>query len=198
MLDRLTDWKTTIAGLLICAVIIAALVTRPEWGAAELATFAGAIGTALLGALSRSSAPAPAGEKPAAPAVPPVVGGLLLALGGLVLAGALTGCTRPIDTAIRTTNGARAVGETARAVITAACVPAYRAANTSAQLAAVDARCLPAERAYRVYAAAHATAVVAVQRAQIGLVTEADALAAAVALGKAGGELAAAVQAVAP
>jgi len=191
MLDRLTDWKTTIAGLLICAVIIAALVTRPEWGATDLAAFAGAIGAALLGVLSRSSAPATEPAKPAVPPVPPLA---LLAIGCLALAG----CTRPIDTAIRTTNGARAVGETARAVITAACVPAYRAANTSAQLAAVDARCLPAERAYRVYAAAHATAVVAVQRAQLGLVTEADALAAAVAVGQAGGELAAAVQGVSP
>ena len=192
MLARLTDWRTTLLGLALAALIIAALITRPEWDAADLAAFAGAIGTALLGALSRSSAPEP--EKPAAPAVPPVPPLALLAIGCLALAG----CTRPIDTAIRTTNGARAVGETARAVITAACVPAYRAANTSAQLAAVDARCLPAERAYRVYAAAHATAVVAVQRAQLGLVTEADALAAAVAVGQAGGELAAAVQAVTP
>lgn len=82
MLDRLTDWRTTIAGLLICAVVIAALVTRPEWGASDFAAFAGAIGAAVLGALSRSTAPA---EK--APTVPPVVGALLLAL-------ALTGCTK--------------------------------------------------------------------------------------------------------
>ena len=192
MLARLTDWRTTLLGLALAALIIAALITRPEWDAADLAAFAGAIGTALLGALSRSSASVE--ERPAAPTVPPVPPLAVLVIACL----ALVGCARPIDTAIRTTNGARAVGETARAVITAACVPAYRAANTAAQLAAADARCLPAERAYRVYAAAHATAVVAVQRAQLGLVTEADALAAAVAVGQAGGELAAAVQAVTP
>ena len=85
MIERLTDWRTTLLGLALATLIIAALVTRPEWGAADLAAFAGAIGTALLGVLSRSSAPAPAAEK--APAVPPVVGALLLAL-------ALAGCTK--------------------------------------------------------------------------------------------------------
>ena len=196
MFDRLKDWRTTVPALIIGALIIGAMLyamhSRPEWGLPELVAFGGGVATIITGALTKSAQPAT--EKPAAPAVPPVPPlGVLM-----VVCLALAGCASPITTAIRTTNGARAVGETARAVITAACVPAYRAANTAAQLAAVDARCLPAERAYRVYAAAHATAVVAVQRAQIGLVTEADALAAAVALGKAGGELAAAVQAVAP
>lgn len=195
MLARLTDWKPTIIGLLIAAVIIAALVTRPEWGAPEIAQLVGGVAAALLGAWARSSA-APAAEKPAAPTVPPVVGGLLLALGGLVLAGALTGCAHPLDTAVRAANGARAVGESARTAITAACVPAYKAANTAAQLAAVDARCLPAERAYVALAVAHAAAVVELQRAQLGQVTAADALAAAQAVGRAGADLAAAVKAV--
>ncbi len=96
MIDRLTDWKTTIAGLLICAVIIAALVTRPEWGATDLAAFAGAIGTAVLGALSRSTAGAPApADAPKAPTVPPIVGAMLFGAGvGMLAAGpVLAGCT---------------------------------------------------------------------------------------------------------
>jgi len=195
MIDRLKDWRTTVPALVIGALIIGAMLyamrSRPEWGLPELVAFGGGVATIITGALTKSAPPA---EKPAAPTVPPLPLLAVLCIACL----AVVGCTRPIDTAIRATNGARSVGETARAVITAACVPAYRAANTAAQLAAVDARCLPAERAYRVYAAAHATAVVAVQRAQLGIVTEADALAAAIAVGQAGGELAAAVQAVAP
>lgn len=194
MLARLTDWKPTIIGLIIAALIIAALLTRPEWGAADLGAFAGAIATALLGAWARSSTPAAAAEKPAAPTVPPVPPLALLVIACL----AVVGCARPIDTAIRATNGARSVGETARTAITAACVPAYKAANTSVELAAVDARCLPAERAYRVYAAAHAVAVATVQLAQAGQASEADAVAAALAVGRAGAALVDAVKAVAP
>lgn len=83
MLDRLTDWRTTLLGLALATLIIAALVTRPEWGAADLAAFAGAIGTALLGVLSRSGAAA--ADAPKAPTVPP--------LAALVVTLALTGCT---------------------------------------------------------------------------------------------------------
>ena len=108
-----------------------------------------------------------------------------------------SGCARPLDAAIVAVNAARDVGASAHDAIEAACVPAYRAATDKTAVAAVDARCVPAERAYRVYRAAHATAVVAVQRAQLGLATEADALAAARAVGQAGAELAATVRAVA-
>ena len=192
MLARLTDWKPTIIGLIIAALIIAALLTRPEWGAADLGAFAGAIATALLGAWARSSTPAPAAEKPAAPAVPPVPPLALLVIACL----AVVGCARPIDTAIRAANVGRDVGLAAHDAIEGACVPAYKAATDKAAIAAVDAKCLPAEKAYRLYAAAHTAAVLIIQRAQLGLATEADALAAAKAVGQAGGALASAVQAV--
>lgn len=195
MIDRLKDWKPTILGLAIALVIVAALFARPEWGAADLAQLAGAVAAALLGAWARSGQ----AEKPAAPTVPPGVAGVLLAIALGTVAGLVAaGCARPIDTAIRATNGARSVGETARTAITAACVPAYRAANTSAALAAVDARCVPAERAYVTYAAAHAVAVATVQLAQAGQASEADAVAAAQGVERAGVALVAAVKAVAP
>lgn len=109
---------------------------------------------------------------------------------------ALVGCTRPLDVAVRAANGARDVGVVAHDAIEGACVPAYRAA-TRETLPAVEARCDAASRAYRVYASSWALAVVAIQRAQLGLASEADAVAAALAAGKAAGELSAAVQAVA-
>lgn len=172
---------------------------------------AGGVAAALVALRLSPAAPAPADGQPQAnpagaapeapreaPTVPPVVSGLLLALGGLVLAGALTGCTGPLDAAVRAANGARAIGDAARTAITAACVPAYRAANTAAALAAVDAKCLPAERAYVDLAVAHAGAVVALQRAQLGQATEAEAAAAAQAVGQSAAVLATAVRGVAP
>ena len=187
MLDRLTDWKPTILGALICVVIVAALVTRPEWGAADLATLAGGVAAAVLGAWARSGQ---AAEKPAAPTVPPLAVLVIACL-------AMVGCARPLDTAIRTVNASREAGVLAHDVIEAACLPAYKAA-TRDTFAAVDARCKPALDGYRVYTRAHVLAVVAVQRAELGIASEADALAAALALGKAGGDLANAVKAVAP
>ncbi len=142
--------------------------------------------------------PNPSGQAPAAPKLPPGVTGLLLA-GALVIgfAGAcVTGCAHPLDTAITSVNTAREAGMVAHDVIEATCVPAYKAAATPAALAAVDAKCVPAEKAYQVFSGAHAVAVVAVQRAQLGVATEADAIAAAVALGKASAGLVSALQAV--
>ena len=117
-----------------------------------------------------------------------------LALAALV--GALAGCTHPIDAAVRAANGARDVGVVAHDAIEAACVPAYRAA-TRETLPAVEARCDAASRAYRLYASSWALAVVAIQRAQLGIGSEADAVGAALAAGRAGAELAAAVREVA-
>lgn len=189
----ITSWKTSLVGAL---VIIAASLAMAFGGLDK--TAGGLLVTVGVGLIlarddkGGGAPPAAPAEKPAAPTVPPVPPLALLVIACL----AVVGCARPIDTAIRATNGARSVGETARTAITAACVPAYKAANTSVELAAVDARCLPAERAYRVYAAAHAVAVVAIQRAQLGAATEADALAAALAVGQAGAQLADAVQGV--
>lgn len=70
MLDRFKDWKTTILGLLIAAVIIAALLTRPTWDAADFATFIGGVAAAIFGAWARSSAVPDASPK--APTAPPL------------------------------------------------------------------------------------------------------------------------------
>jgi hypothetical protein len=117
-------------------------------------------------------------------------------LAAAALAGALAGCTHPLDVAVRAANGSREVGMIAHDAIEHVCVPAYRTA-TRETLPQVEARCDAASKAYRVYAAAWSVAVVAIQRAQLGLASEADAVAAALAAGKAAGELSVAVQAVA-
>lgn len=52
------DWKPTVIGVLIALVIVAALITRPTWGPAELATLAAAIGSALLGLFTKFPDPA--------------------------------------------------------------------------------------------------------------------------------------------
>ena len=109
---------------------------------------------------------------------------------------ALVGCTKPLDVAVRAANGSREVGMIAHDAIEHVCVPAYRAA-TRETLPQVEAKCDAASKAYRVYAAAWSVAVVAIQRAQLGLSSEVDAVAAALAAGKAAGELSTAVQAVA-
>jgi hypothetical protein len=116
-------------------------------------------------------------------------------LAAAALALALVGCTHPIDVAVRAANGSREVGMIAHDAIEHVCVPAYRAA-TRETLPQVEARCDAASRAYRVYAASWSVAVVAIQRAQLGLASEADAVAAALAAGRAGADLSAAVQAV--
>ena len=117
-----------------------------------------------------------------------------LALAALV--GALAGCTHPIDVAVRAANGARDVGAVAHAAIQSACVPAYRAA-TRETLASIEARCDAASRAYRLYASSWALAVVAIQRAQLGIGSEADAVESALLAGRAGADLAEAVREVA-
>lgn len=122
--------------------------------------------------------------KIAAPKPSPIVGALLGAL-------LLSGCTRPLDTAILAANAARDVGQVAHDLIESECLPAYRGANTPASLAAVDARCLVPMKAYRIYRAAWAVSVVAIQRAQLGLITPSEALAAAVEVGRKGAGLAA-------
>lgn len=117
-------------------------------------------------------------------------------LAATVFAFVLAGCTRPLDVAVRAANGSREVGMIAHDAIEHVCIPAYKAA-TRETLPQVEARCDAASRAYRVYAASWSVAVVAIQRAQLGLSSEVDAVAAALAAGKAAGELSAAVQAVA-
>lgn len=89
---------------------------------------------------------------------------LALFLGPLVL---LTGCQRPLDTAILAANTARDVGEVSAEVLQSQCTDRYAVA-TRAEVAALDVYCLPAARAYDTYRAAHASLVAAVQVVQIG------------------------------
>ncbi len=175
-------WVATVGGLLVAlggGVGLHLAADAPR----------GTIGTGQ----PQPNAPAEAPPAPAArsAAVTPV-GMTLLALGAL----SLTACARPLDTAINAANVSRDIGLAAHDAIAGYCVPAYKAAADKAAIVVVDAKCLPAERAYRLYAAAHTTAVLVIQRAALGLATDQDALVAAVAIGRAGADLAAAVKAV--
>lgn len=60
MLAGLKDWRTTLLGLALAVVMVAAMFARPDWGATELAGFAAALGTALLGLFSKFPANLPA------------------------------------------------------------------------------------------------------------------------------------------
>ncbi len=187
----ITSWKTSLVGAL---VIIAASIAMAFGGLDK--TAGGLLVTVGVGLiLARDDK---GGGAPPAPPLPALLLGA--GVGLLVVAPvlALAGCVSPLTAAIASANSARAIGDASRTVITAYCVPAYRAANTAAQLATVDARCLPAERAYVAFAGKHAAAVVLLQRAQLGLSSEADALAGARAVGQAGAALAAALPAVSP
>lgn len=108
---------------------------------------------------------------------------------------AITGCgVKPIDAAIASANSARAIGDSAHAIITDNCKPAYEAVKTPADFEAVDKRCLPLMKAYKVYVSSHIAAVVAIQQAQLGVHSETEALRAAFALGKASASVSSAVQ----
>lgn len=107
----LKDWKTTVTGIalatLMVALVIAVLVTRPEWGTAEIVLLVGGVGTALgtlvLGVVARDPAKA-------APTVPPIVGALLLGVGiGLLVVAAplsLAGCTPAVQATAAQVGGA--------------------------------------------------------------------------------------------
>lgn len=205
MLERLKDLKTTIPGLLLgLALMASALYTmkiRPDWGIPEILALVGGLGTMGLGALASSAKPVPdvppPPKVPSPPVLPAVFVPAMAFLAFLVVTGAaVTGCARPLDTAITAANGARDVGQVAHDTIESECLPAYRGAGTPAAVAAADARCLVPMKAYRVYRAAWAVSVVSIQRAQLGLATPAAALAAAVDVGRAGADLAASLQAV--
>lgn len=88
-----------------------------------------------------------------------------VAVVGLLVA--LSGCTRPLDTAILAANSARDVGEVSAEVLQSRCTDRYAVA-TRAEVAALDVYCVPAARAYDTYRAAHAALVAAVQVVQIG------------------------------
>ncbi len=102
----MTDWKPTIIGLIIAAVIVAALFTRPTWGAAELATLGGAVGTAMLGVFARfgsATAPTstPAGAMAKAVKAPPLSMFLLAFVLMIVIHGTSIGCSlNPAQVAI--------------------------------------------------------------------------------------------------
>jgi len=53
MTANILEWKATVIGLVLAAIIIAALFTRPSWGTAEIAQLVAAVGTALFGLMAR-------------------------------------------------------------------------------------------------------------------------------------------------
>lgn len=87
----------------------------------------------------------------------------LFALGTLALlvVSFLSGCARPLDLAVSAANSAQTVLVEAKPVITDACAPAYEAAESRADLDAVDARCKPAVAAYQTLRASWVLAVAA-------------------------------------
>lgn len=84
----------------------------------------------------------------------------------LALAMLVSGCARPVDTAILAANSAREVGMVSADVIATQCTARYRVAAPE-DVPAIDAVCMPAAQAYDAYRAAHASLVAAIQVAQL-------------------------------
>lgn len=80
----------------------------------------------------------------------------------LALLPLLLGCGSALGTATAAANVAHDVLEVGRVAIDEACVPAYREAQSPAQLAAVDESCLPASTAYKALRVAWLAAVAAI------------------------------------
>lgn len=70
-MSGLRDWRATLLGLFLAAVIITALITRPAWGPMEFGEFATAIGVALLGLVAKLPWPAEQPTNAPPPAEPP-------------------------------------------------------------------------------------------------------------------------------
>lgn len=100
-----------------------------------------------------------------APVWPAVLWALMpfaLALGVLCM----SGCARPIDTAIVAANSAGAIGDASAEVLEHQCTARYRTAAPE-DVPAIDAVCVPAARAYDAYRASYAALVAAIQVAQL-------------------------------
>lgn len=86
----------------------------------------------------------------------------VLALGMLLL----SGCARPLDTAIVAANSARDVGMVSADVIATQCTARYRTAAPE-DVPAINEVCGPAAQAYDAYRSAWAALVAAIQVAQL-------------------------------
>lgn len=80
----------------------------------------------------------------------------------------LTGCAGPLGNATIAVNDTRSVLDVAHTTITEQCVPAYQAAKTPDDVAAVDKVCQPARKVYLTTRAAWMTAVAVVLAVRTG------------------------------
>lgn len=107
----------------------------------------------------------------------------------------LSGCARPLDTAIVSANAARDVGDAAADALDAGCTQRYAAARAS-DVPEIDRACLPAAKAYSAYRAAHAALVAGIQAAEGGALTTGEVLVLAARLAATERALAAALGAI--
>lgn len=107
----------------------------------------------------------------------------------------LSGCARPLDTAITAANAAHDVGDAAAEALDAGCTQRYLAAR-AADVPEIDRVCLPAGKAYAAYRAAHAALVAGIQAAEGGELTTGEVLVLAARLAATERALAAALGAI--